>query len=189
MLVNVKNRFACMGIKWIMKLWIIKTFWNIYLQDNYHFKDLNIWKKGLIFRIRIKNASKYNSRLKNTQKGIQIKPKFKLKLSTQESHSALLECQLAHEKYHWHRCVAWFEDSWMEINLTFFDFLEIRTRLNLYLIIQLIFRSIPTSINRGWLSKFSTLFNPLFLALLFWFFNSSYVKDVLEAFALGTSFL
>ena len=43
------------------KLWIIKTFWNIYLQDNYHFNDLNIKKNGLIFRIQIKNASKYNS--------------------------------------------------------------------------------------------------------------------------------
>ena len=50
------------------KLWIIKTFWNIYLQDNYYFKDLNIWNKGVIFRIRIKNASKYNSWLKNPQK-------------------------------------------------------------------------------------------------------------------------
>ena len=50
------------------KLWIIKTFWSIYLQDNYHFKDLNIQKRGLIFRIRIKNASKCNSRLKNSQK-------------------------------------------------------------------------------------------------------------------------
>ena len=50
------------------KLWIIKPFWNIYLQDNYHFKDLNIKKKGLIFRIQIKNASRYNFQLKNPQK-------------------------------------------------------------------------------------------------------------------------
>ena len=50
------------------KLWIIKSFWNIYLQDNYHFKDLNIKKKGLIFRIRIKNASRCNSRPKNPKK-------------------------------------------------------------------------------------------------------------------------
>ena len=51
------------------KLWIIKSFWNIYLQDNYYFKDLNIKKKQLLFRIRIKNASRCNSRLKNPQKG------------------------------------------------------------------------------------------------------------------------
>ena len=50
------------------KLWIIKTFWNIYLQDNYHFKDLNIQKKGLFFRIQIKNVSKYDSQLKKPQK-------------------------------------------------------------------------------------------------------------------------
>ena len=43
-------------------------FWNIYVQDNYHFKDSNIEKNGLIFRIRIKNASRYDSQLKNPQK-------------------------------------------------------------------------------------------------------------------------
>ena len=50
------------------KLQIIKPFWNIYLQDNYRFKDLNIKKKGLIFRIHIKNVSRYNFQLKNPQK-------------------------------------------------------------------------------------------------------------------------
>ena len=44
--------------------------------------------------------------------------------------------------------------------------LEIRTRSNLYLIIQLIFRTILTFINRGCLSKFKgtvlTLSSPLF---------------------------
>ena len=51
-----------------MKLWIIKTFWNIYLQDNHHFRDLNIQKMGLIFRLRIKNVPKCNFWLKNPQK-------------------------------------------------------------------------------------------------------------------------
>jgi len=36
------------------KLWIIKTFWNNYLQDNYHFKDLNIWKMDYILEYRLK---------------------------------------------------------------------------------------------------------------------------------------
>ena len=31
------------------KLWIIKYFWDIYLQDNYNFKDLNIRKKVINF--------------------------------------------------------------------------------------------------------------------------------------------
>ena len=43
-------------------------FWSVYLQDNYHLKDLNIQKRGLIFRIRIKNASKCISQLKNPKK-------------------------------------------------------------------------------------------------------------------------
>ena len=60
----------------------------------------------------------------------------------------------------WHKLEARPEDSWIEINLTFFDFLEIRTRPNSYLIIQLIFRGILTSINRGCLSKFGTLSDP-----------------------------
>ena len=51
-----------------ISLWIIKSFWSIYLQDNYHFKDLNIKKNGLIFRIQIKNVSRCNSRLKNPKK-------------------------------------------------------------------------------------------------------------------------
>ena len=76
-----------MGIKWI-----IKTFWNICLQDNCYFKDLNILKKGLIFRIWIKNAFKYNSQLKILKKGVQIGPKLKCRLGTQEGHLAFLEC-------------------------------------------------------------------------------------------------
>ena len=92
----------------------------------------------------------------------------------------------------WPKLLARPLDSWIEINLTLFDFLEIRTRPNSYLIIQLIFLSIPTSINRGCLSKFNTIFHafwpPLFLALLF-FLILPYVKDILEALALGISFL
>ena len=54
------------------------------------------------------------------------------------------------------------------------------------------FWNILASINRGGLSKFSTLFScsltPLFLTLLFFYFLS-YIKDVLEALTLGISFL
>ena len=82
----------------IAKLWITKIFWSVYLQDNYHFKDLNIQKSSLIYKIQIKNASKCNSLLKNPQKGVQNGPKFKCGSSTQEGHSALLECRSAHEK-------------------------------------------------------------------------------------------
>ena len=32
------------------------------------------------------------------KKGVQIRPKFKCKFGTQEGHSALLECRLAHQK-------------------------------------------------------------------------------------------
>ena len=78
-----------------ISLWIIKSFWSIYLQDNYHFKDLNIKKNGLIFRIQIKNASKCNFRSKIFKKGVQIGPKLKRKPSTQEGLLALLECRLA----------------------------------------------------------------------------------------------
>ena len=113
------------------------------------------------------------------KKRVQIRPKFKRGFNTQEGHSALLECQLAHEKCpsslppkraiqhswsaarhmksahrhfssaDWPKSSTQPDDSWIEINLTLFDFLEIRTCSNSYLIIQLIFQSIPTSINRG----------------------------------------
>ena len=69
------------------ELWIIKTFWDIYLQYNHHFKDLNIQKRGLIFRIQIKNASKSKSRLQNLKKGVQNGPKLKRESGTQKGHS------------------------------------------------------------------------------------------------------
>ena len=92
----------------------------------------------------------------------------------------------------WHKLEVRLEDSWIEINLTLFDFLEMRTHPNSYLILQLIFQSILTSINRGCLSKF----RGLFLRFLtppppsYWIFSlkSPYIKDVLEAFTLGISF-
>ena len=49
-------------------------------------------KNGLIFRVWIKNESRYNSRLK---KGVQIGPKLKRKFGTQEGLSTLLECWLS----------------------------------------------------------------------------------------------
>ena len=52
----------------ITKLWIIKTFWSVHLQDNHYCKDLNNLKRGLTFRIQIKNASKCKSWLIKTLK-------------------------------------------------------------------------------------------------------------------------
>ena len=80
------------------------------------------------------------------KKGVQIGPKFKRWFGTQEDHSALLKCRSA-EKCRLAQIVGSPEGSWIKINPTIFDFLEIRTRPSLYLIIQLIFWSIPTSIN------------------------------------------
>ena len=72
MIVSVKNRLTCMGIKEdnqiTTKLWKIKTFWSIYLQDNHCWKDLNHQKRGLIFIRWIKNESKCKSWLKKPQK-------------------------------------------------------------------------------------------------------------------------
>ena len=45
--------------------------------------------------------------------------------------------------------------------------------------------SIPTSINKGGGGGGESELE----AILFWLFNSPYIKDVLEAFALGISFL
>ena len=99
----------------------------------------------------------------------------------------------------WHKFEARPKDPLIEIKLIFFDFLEIRTRSNSYLIIQLIFQSIPTSINSGCLSKFRTLSDPpspssfwqfsLEFSIPLRIFNSPYVKDILKAFSLEISFL
>ena len=108
------------------------------------------------------------------KKWVQIGPKLKHELGTQKGHSTLLDAD-------WPKFLGRPKDSLIEIKPIFFNFFEIRTHSNSYLIIQLIFRSIPTSINRGNKSKVGVP--------LFWLFNSPYVKDILEAFALGTSFL
>ena len=119
----------------LKKLWIIKTFHNIYLQDNYHFKDLNIRKNVLIFRIRIKNASNYNSQLKNPQKkeskldqnsNTDLAPKRAI----QHSWSADRHIKSAD----WPKLLARLRDSLIEIRPIFYDFLEIKTHSNLYLI-------------------------------------------------------
>ena len=140
-----------------IKLWIIKTFWSVYLQDNHHFRDLNIQKRGLIFRIRIKNEAKCNSWLKN--------PKKKESRLDQNSNAslALLMSRLAQTR----GLLDW------DKPYHFFIFLEIRMYPSLYLIIQVIFRSIPISINSGRLSKFSTFFYT-FWPPSFWLFFSDF---------------
>ena len=50
------------------ELLIIKSFENIYLSDNYYFKDLIIKIKVIYFRIQIKNMSRCNSRLRKSLK-------------------------------------------------------------------------------------------------------------------------
>ena len=57
----------------------------------------------------------------------------------------------------WHIFMARPRDSLIKIRSIFYDFLKIRMRYNSYLIIKLIFQSIPTSINRGNKSKLRTL--------------------------------
>ena len=133
MLVNVKNRLWLHRNKGdnqiTIKLWIIKTFWSIYLQDNHCWKDLNYQKKSLTFGIWIKYAIKCKSRVKK------MSPKW---TGTQT--------RVQHPKAPFH--------------------------------------TFGVSIQHN----FSHSLTPLFLALLFFSFLS-YVKDVLEAFALGISLL
>ena len=52
-------------------------------------------------------------------KGVQIGPKFKRELGTQESQSTLPNANRHILSVDWHKFVAWPEDSWIEINLTF----------------------------------------------------------------------
>ena len=84
----------------------------------------------------------------------------------------------------WHKCGPRPEGIWIEINLTFFNFLEVRMRPSLYSDHLTNFSNILASINSRGLSKFNTLFHALwfllFLTLLFYYFLF-YVKDVLEA--------
>ena len=104
--------------------------------------------------------SKCNFRLKSPKKESKLDQNSNAGLAPKRAiqHSWSVDRHM--KSANWPKLLALLEDSWIEINLTPFSFLEIRTRSNSYMIIQLIFRSIPTSINRGCLSKFSTLSNP-----------------------------
>ena len=151
------------------KLWIIKTFWSIYLQDNHCWKGLNYQKKSLIFRTWIKNACKCKSWLKKPQKS---SPKW-TKTRTRDRHlkGPFVTFQVP----------IGINAGPGSINLTFFDFLEIRTRPSSYSDHFAKFSNIPTSINRRGLSKFSTLFHAHWLSS-FWLFSSSFFSLTLKTF-------
>ena len=53
------------------------------------------------------------------------------------------------------------EGTWIKLKQILFDFLEIRTHPSSYSDHLANFSNIPTSINRGYISKFSTLFHAL----------------------------
>ena len=80
----------------------------------------------------------------------------------------------------WPKCLARPVSFLIKIKPIFFDFLEIRHVPFRIWSNLAYFLSTPTSINRGKRSELR--------ALLFWLLCSPYVKDVLEAFALRTSF-
>ena len=79
------------------------------------------------------------------KKGIQIGPKLKHKLGTQEGHSAHDKCRSALPKFRLAQTFARLGDLLIKIEPIFFNFLEIRMHPNLYSISF----SIPTSINKG----------------------------------------
>ena len=61
----------------------------------------------------------------------------------------------------WHKLGPWPKGTWIKLKYILFDFLEIRMRPSSYFYHLAIFSSLPTSINRGFISKFSTLFHAL----------------------------
>ena len=70
----------------------------------------------------------------------------------------------------WHKLGPWLESTWIRLKHIIFYFLEIRTRPSSYSDHLANFLNTTASINKGWISKFSTLFHalrfPLFLTLL-----------------------
>ena len=91
------------------------------------------------------------------KKGVQIGPKLKHGLGIQEGHSAHDKCRLALPKFRLAQSFARLGDLLIKIEPIFFNFLEIRTHSNLYLILV----SIPTSINRGNKLELRALLFPL----------------------------
>ena len=102
------------------------------------------------------------------------------------AHSALLECWTALGKCHfpsteWHKIGPRPEGIWIKLKHLLFYFLEIRTHPNSYSDHLAIFSSLPTSINRGCISKFRRLFM-LFDFLSFWLSFSIIFSLTLKTF-------
>ena len=99
---------------------------------------------------------------------------YKLCFFQQEGYSALLECRSAHSKCWLAQTfgLAREPSNWDKAYL-----FRLFRDMDMF---QFISKRILTSRDRGNKSELR--------ALLFWLFNSLYVKNVLEAFALGTSF-
>ena len=132
--------------------------------------------------------SKCKSWLKNSQKRI---PKW-TKMQTREEGLTPKNACRHFSSVDWHKLGPRLESTWIRLKHIIFYFLEIRTRPSSYSDHLANFSNTTASINRGWISKFSTLFHalrfPLFSDSLLYYFLS-YVKDILEALALRISFL
>ena len=97
---------------------------------------------------------------RNLKKGIQIGPKFKRGFGTQESHLALLGCRLAQKRGSARGLLDWDKPYrfWVFRDKDVSQFVSDHSTN---------FRSIPSFINRGCLSKFSTSNLPSFWLFFF----------------------
>ena len=134
------------------KLLTIKSFLNIYLLDNYYFKDLIIKIKWINFRIWVKNASRCNSWLRKslTKKESKLNWNWKRGLASKRAnrHSWSADRHMASADWHL-PCANWPENPLIKIKPIYFKILGITTHSNSYLILFSLFFKHPTSINRG----------------------------------------
>ena len=122
----------------------LSLFWNIYLPDNYYFKDLNIKKKWLIFRIWIKNTSKCNSWLKKPQKNeSKSKQNWKGGSAPKRAWWHSWSADRHFLSADWPKCLARPRNLLIKIKSIFFEFLEIKMRFNSYLILFSLFFKHP----------------------------------------------
>ena len=142
------------------KLWIIKTFWSIYLQDNHCWKDLNYQKRSLIFRIWIKNVSKRKSRLKKPQNRCPKLTKTQTRVRRPRRPFGILGVPIGTNASTARGLLDWDKPYlfWVFRDKDVSQFVSDHSTN---------FRSIPSFINRGCLSKFSTSNLPSFWLFFF----------------------
>ena len=97
----------------------------------------------------------------NLKKEYKTHPNMKAQLASKSAIRHFWSAEQHFQSVEWHLLRLWLDSLWMTIKYILFNFLAEGCVPVRILIVFAYFLSIPTSINRDWISKFNTLFYAL----------------------------